>query len=71
METGCSKPNLQTDMCAITLLDEDYGNESVHALVSALADGANCLYMDGHVKFNKYVSDFPVTTAFAKIARFF
>lgn len=114
------------------LLDEDYDNESVHALVSALAGGvtlgngegttiyrlregierflitdinnpaasamaqstlpvmwdivstdqssaqfnhipggANCLYMDGHVKFNKYVSDFPATTTFAKIASFF
>ena len=33
--------------------------------------GANTLYMDGHVQFNKYPSDFPATPGFAGIAALF
>ncbi len=29
--------------------------------------GANWLFMDGHVEFQKYPSDFPSTTAFAAL----
>lgn len=33
--------------------------------------GANTLYMDGHVEFNRYPGKFPSTTTFAQIARYF
>ena len=33
--------------------------------------GANVLYMDGHVKFEKYPGTFPVTRAFATLVSLF
>ena len=33
--------------------------------------GANTLYMDGHVQFNRYPGEFPATTTFAQLASYF
>ncbi|HOZ48312.1 MAG TPA: prepilin-type N-terminal cleavage/methylation domain-containing protein [Candidatus Hydrogenedentes bacterium] len=33
--------------------------------------GANTLYMDGHVQFNRYPSQFPASVSFAAVASFF
>lgn len=33
--------------------------------------GANTLYMDGHVRFNRYPGTFPATAAFARVSAFF
>lgn len=48
--------------------------DSVAITVSAfnhVPGGANVLYLDGHVKFQKYPGRFPVSTQFANIAAFF
>ena len=33
--------------------------------------GANTLYMDGHVQFNRYPGEFPASTSFASVVAFF
>ena len=33
--------------------------------------GANALYMDGHVQFNRYPGEFPASKSFAAVAAFF
>ena len=48
--------------------------DSVAITVSAfnhVPGGANVLYLDGHVKFQKYPGRFPVSKQFAEIAAFF
>jgi len=48
--------------------------DSVATTVSAfnhVPGGANVLYLDGHVKFQKYPGRFPVSKQFAEIAAFF
>jgi prepilin-type processing-associated H-X9-DG protein len=44
---------------------------SGRAQFNHLPGGANTLYMDGHVEFNKYPSRFPASDSFATVAGFF
>jgi prepilin-type processing-associated H-X9-DG protein len=44
---------------------------SVVSDYSHVPGGANVLYLDGHVEFNKYPSSFPVTRVFATFVSLF
>lgn len=44
---------------------------SASAQFNHIPGGANVLYMDGHVKFNKYPSEFPATKSFATVGTLF
>jgi prepilin-type N-terminal cleavage/methylation domain-containing protein/prepilin-type processing-associated H-X9-DG protein len=44
---------------------------SARAQFNHIPGGANTLYMDGHVQFNRYPGEFPASKAFATTAAFF
>lgn len=44
---------------------------SERAQFSHVPGGANALYMDGHVAFNRYPSEFPASATFAAVTAFF
>jgi len=46
-------------------------NSSGRAQFNHIPGGANTLYMDGHVQFNRYPGEFPATIAFAQVGSFF
>ncbi len=46
-------------------------NSSGRAQYNHIPGGANTLYMDGHVEFNRYPDRFPATEAFALVGSFF
>lgn len=46
-------------------------NSSENTQFNHIPGGANVLYMDGHVQFNKYPKDFPATTSFASLGALF
>lgn len=46
-------------------------NNGGRAQFNHIPGGANTLYMDGHVQFNRYPETFPATVSFAQVASFF
>ena len=44
---------------------------SASAQFNHIPGGANTLYMDGHVQFNRYPDEFPASPSFAAVAALF
>jgi len=53
------------------LWDVVTSNSSGRAQFNHIPGGANALYMDGHIQFNRYPNEFPATQSFAQVGSFF
>jgi len=51
--------------------DEVSATNSESAQFNHIPGGANTLYLDGHVQFNKYPAEFPALKSFANIGALF
>ena len=61
--------NAQSTLAA--MWDVVTANSSGRAQMNHIPGGANVLYMDGHVQFNRYPGEFPATQSFAQVGAFF
>mgnify|MGYP000486493554 CR=1 FL=1 len=61
--------NAQSELAV--MWDVVAANSSGRAQFNHIPGGANTLYMDGHVQFNRYPSEFPSTQSFAQVGSFF